>query len=79
LGLPKGKTLLSRHGVGPTELLQTVARDLAAAHPEVIIAVGAAAIRAIRKVGDVTRVYRIKSLIAVVMRPVFNGRSRSSY
>jgi putative ABC transport system substrate-binding protein len=54
LGFIEGKNLVVEARVGSTELLPTVARDLAAARPEVIIAVGAAAIRAIRETGDRT-------------------------
>jgi putative ABC transport system substrate-binding protein len=54
LGFAEGKNLVVEVRVGSTELLPTVARDLASARPEVIIAVGAAAIRAIRDAGDRT-------------------------
>jgi putative ABC transport system substrate-binding protein len=54
LGFTEGKNLVVEARVGPTEQLPTVARDLGSVHPAVIIAVGAAAIRAIRQVGDVT-------------------------
>src|SRR6202795_5084923 len=54
LGFTEGHNLVVEARVGTTELLPAVARDLVSAHPEVIIAVGAAAIRAIREVGVVT-------------------------
>jgi putative tryptophan/tyrosine transport system substrate-binding protein len=54
LGFVEGKNLTVEARVGLTEELPTVARDLASTHPEVIIAVGAAAIRAIRDGGDRT-------------------------
>lgn len=54
LGFVEGKNLTVEVRVGLTEELPTVARDLASTHPEVIIAVGAAAIRAIRDAGDRT-------------------------
>ena len=44
-------SLLVEVRVGTTELLAEVARDLASAKPDVIIAVGGAAIRAIKKAG----------------------------
>src|ERR1700674_5267246 len=54
LGFTEGHNLVVEARVGTTELLPAVARDLVSAHPEVIIAVGAAAIRAIREVGVAT-------------------------
>jgi putative ABC transport system substrate-binding protein len=54
LGFVERKNLTVEARVGLTEELPTVARDLASTHPEVIIAVGAAAIRAIRDAGDRT-------------------------
>ena len=55
LGFSEGHNLVVEARVGTTELLPAVARDLVSAHPEVIIAVGAAAIRAIREVGVAPR------------------------
>ena len=54
LGFTEGKNLVVEARVGSTEQLPTIARDLASTRPEVIIAVGAAAIRAIRNAGDRT-------------------------
>src|ERR1700730_2321278 len=54
LGFTEGHSLVVEARVGTTELLPAVARDLVSRHPEVIIAVGAAAIRAIREVGVAT-------------------------
>jgi putative ABC transport system substrate-binding protein len=54
LGFTEGKNLVVEARVGSTEQLPMVARDLASIRPDVIIAVGAAAVRAIRDKGDRT-------------------------
>jgi putative ABC transport system substrate-binding protein len=54
LGFTEGKNLVVEARVGSTEQLTAVGRDLASIRPDIIIAVGAAAIRAIRDAGDRT-------------------------
>jgi putative tryptophan/tyrosine transport system substrate-binding protein len=68
LGFTEGHNLVVEARVGTTELFPAVARDLVSAHPEVIIAVGAAAIRAIREVG-VRRRSSARSLARTRSRP----------
>jgi putative ABC transport system substrate-binding protein len=54
LGFSEGRNLIVEARAGPMERLPALARDLAVNHPEVIIAVGGAAIRTIKELGDAT-------------------------
>lgn len=54
LGFTEGRNLVIEVRVGSRELLPALARDLTSTHPEAIIAVSGAAIRAIRDAGDAT-------------------------
>ena len=54
LGFTEGKNLAIDISSGQTEQLPSLARQLALARPEVVIAVGAAAIRAMREVASTT-------------------------